>query len=750
MAGFPEHNEDARPLLPQGKPAMSPVFQSVRGLVAAACACAFSLHAAAATGSDAERANSAVLGAVHADAAYVLGGTGKGVTIALLDTGIFAAHPEFLLPDRLLPGYNAVDGTSNIVDMRGHGTHVAGLVAADRDGHGIFGVAYDARLLPIKIFTDQGAGSTTYADAGLRYAIGRATIVNMSFGTPGSYSPAATRDAVNAGLLLVAAAGNTGAANPEWPARFAREPWAHGQIIAVGAVDASNRIAAFSNRAGDAAPWFLVAPGVNIVSTWRDGGYAMLSGTSMATPLVSGAAALIKQLWPYLRADQVAAILFETATDLGAPGIDPVYGRGLLNIERALRPVGSVRVTGADGSGANVADTVVRPSSATSRLWTLAGSGALRIIALDDFNRGYTVDLGTAVSKPLPLSLEQVFGNLDRRIEIAENVLADGTRTSVAYETGKASPDRRRMTAFALATTAADGTEWQFGTGGTATRHFGAAALALGGLDRAGGLALPALANPYFMLVPNGAHAAVARTVGQTRLAVAFLGTGLNDLLASQYEPEALPMRKVALPRAGLALFELSHSFGKAAIALAVVRARESGGFLGAQSSGVLSFGPLVHTDAVQLSGALLAAPHLAFAGQLAFGVTPGSSSASRVVTDLSDTRSNAFSLALVASDGMTAGDRFSMALSQPLRAYSGRMVLDVISAIDDEGNEVRERRTFSMVPDARELTGEANYLLPLGRDASLAWVLTLRRHPNNLTDAATEKLLAVRYFRQF
>jgi hypothetical protein len=130
--------------------------------------------------------------------------------------------------------------------------------------------------------------------------------------------------------------------------------------------------------------------------------------------------------------------------------------------------------------------------------------------------------------------------------------------------------------------------------------------------------------------------------------------------------------------------------------------------------------------------------------------VTPGSSSASRVVTDLSDTRSNAFSLALVASDGMTAGDRFSMALSQPLRTYSGRMVLDVVSAIDDEGNEVRERRTFSMVPDARELAGEANYLLPLGRDASLAWVINLRRHPNNLTDAATEKLLAVRYFRQF
>jgi hypothetical protein len=736
-----------------------------RTSLAMALVCAFPLCVSAGT-VDLERSNSAVLGPIHADAAYAQGGTGKGVTIAMLDTGITAAHPEFAGIGKLLSGYNVVTGSSDVTDFRGHGTHVAGILGADHDGRGMFGVAYDARLLPIKIFTDQGAGSTTYADAGLRYAIGRASIVNMSFGTPASYSPRATQDAVNGGLLLVAAAGNSGAANPEWPARFAKEVWAHGQIIAVGAVDANNRITAFSNRAGDTAAWFLVAPGVNIPSSYLGNRYAAMSGTSMATPVVSGAAAIIKQLWPYLRADQVASILFATATDLGAPGIDPIYGRGLVNLDKALQPIGTVKTTSADGTQVKVGDTVIRPSAATSKLWNLAATGALRMVALDDFNRGYAVDLGTVVSKPVALSLDQVFGNLDRRMEIADRVLANGARLTVAYErdvaqagsvhaavSGSArtvTPASARLVAFSLISKNAGGMEWGFGTGGQAARHFGTAALPFDGNAFAGSLALPALANPYFALVPNATHAAFAQTFGDMRVSAGVLSTGLNGLLDSQSQPDALPARTIALPHAELALFEVSQSFGVAAFSLAVTRSREAGGYLGAQSSGVLSFGPQVNTAAVQFSGAMLAAPRLAFAGQFAYGVTPGNASISRVVTDLSDTRTNAFSLALVTSDRITTGDRFSLALSQPLRAYSGRMALDVISSINDDGTEVRERRTFSMVPAAREVTAEANYLRPIDADASLAWALTLRRHPNNLTDAATEKLLAVRYFRQF
>ena len=285
---------------------------------------------------DNERINSAaVIGRINADYAYSRGITGKGVTIAIMDTGIAASHREFAESGKLAQGFNAITGGTNVNDTFGHGTHVAGLLGADRDGRGIFGVAYDAQLLPIKVLTDAGSGSTDILDRGLRYAIGKAAIANMSLGTSTSYNPGALRDAVRSGLLIVAAAGNDGAANPGWPARFAKEVWANNQIIAVGAVDSANRIASFSNRAGDAAAWYLVAPGVHIASTYLNGQYAYASGTSMATPVVSGAAALIKQMWPALRADQIANILFVivAASMFGSIGLLPYYLQDVLHLD---------------------------------------------------------------------------------------------------------------------------------------------------------------------------------------------------------------------------------------------------------------------------------------------------------------------------------------------------------------------------------------------------------------------------------
>jgi subtilisin family serine protease len=128
----------------------------------------------------------------------------------------------------------------------------------------------------------------------MRFAVGKASIVNVSLSSANAYDPRATQQAVRAGLLIVVAAGNDALANPVWPARFAKEAWANNQVIAVGAVDANHRIASFSNRAGDTAAWFLVAPGVDIVSSYVNGQYVYMSGTSMATPVVSGAAALVK------------------------------------------------------------------------------------------------------------------------------------------------------------------------------------------------------------------------------------------------------------------------------------------------------------------------------------------------------------------------------------------------------------------------------------------------------------------------
>ncbi len=324
--------------------------------------------------------------------------TGSGVRVGVLDTGLDLTHREFY--GRILAAKSFVDSEPTAADAQGHGTHVAGIIAAAADGRMTQGVAPGATLIPVKVMGANGSGSTAILGQGMSYAIGNgARILNMSFSWNGA--PAAVADfqsAVGKGALLVAAAGNTGAANPDWPARYAKETWANGQIIAVGSVNANNAMSSFSNRAGDAMDFYLVAPGENIASTYKNGQYAYMSGTSMATPAVSGAAALLMQYWPKLNANQVAGILFKSATDLGALGVDAVYGRGLLNLDAALRPAGTVSLPGSSGSTATTTTALAASGGVYSSLKKAGQEGAFKTTVLDEYGRDYNADFSGSVA----------------------------------------------------------------------------------------------------------------------------------------------------------------------------------------------------------------------------------------------------------------------------------------------------------------------------------------------------------------
>ncbi|MFC7515510.1 S8 family serine peptidase [Herbaspirillum sp. GCM10030257] len=694
-----------------------------------------------------ERSNSAYIGRIRADYAYRLGITGKGVTIATLDTGISPDHREFSRTGRLLRGFNAVNGSSDVTDRSGHGSHTTGIIAAARDGRGISGVAYDATLLPIKVFPDRGSGSTAALDIGLRYAIGKASIVNMSLGASSVYDSRAMQQAVKGGLLIVASAGNDGSPSVGWPARFAREAWANNQIIAVGAVDASNKMASFSNRAGDVAAWYLVASGVSIYSSYRNDQYATMSGTSMAAPLVSGAAALLMQMWPSLRADQVATILLVTATDLGAPGIDPIYGRGLLNVEKAMQPIGMLTTTTFNGKRVSVLAGLTQPSSATSKIWSLATSGQLRVVGRDDFERDFGIDLGATVARPTSLSLDRAIGDMDRRIEVAEKVLADGSELSLAYENRRqqmglsfADAPRRRLAALSLQRQASSGMETAFALGGYAGAYFGAAALKP---SSSMSLAeISALSNPYLSLLPATSHAGFAQEFHGVKLKFGVIDGGSDNLLVASpdiYLPSSV------MPRAKAGVFELSKSFDGAAVSFSMSQTRESNAYLGSYSSGMLGLANRASTNSVQLAGALMLTPNLALAGQAAYGITPGGRIVDSLITEVTATRTNAFSLALVGADRFREGDRVSISVAQPMRTYAGSLALDVLAA-----NQAREHTVFSMVPTGRETRAELNYRSPAGRLATVGMMFMLRRDPNNIADAPMDKLAALRYTARF
>ena len=258
-------------------------------------------------------------------------GASKGspdVMVAIVDSGVDATHPD--LSGRVLGGYDYVEDDEDASDENGHGTHVAGIITASGDNDvGVAGLAWRTSILPVRVLDESGFGYYSDVIAGIRYAAERgAKVINLSLG--GSASSQALQEAVDFaytnGSIVVAAAGNNGLDTLSYPA-------ACEHVIGVGASDQDDRPTSFSNRGRGLD---LLAPGVSIYSTFPQNRYASMSGTSMATPQVSGALALMFALQPGLDPDEAEKILTESASDLGSGGRDDSTGWGLLQVDRAL------------------------------------------------------------------------------------------------------------------------------------------------------------------------------------------------------------------------------------------------------------------------------------------------------------------------------------------------------------------------------------------------------------------------------
>ena len=273
--------------------------------------------------------------------AWSEGLTGFGIVIAVLDTGVDINHIDLDRNIWVNTGEIAGDGIDNDGngyiddvngwdmnendnvpdDVDGHGTHVAGTIAAENNRLGTTGVAFNAKIMPVKVLGDDGSGSYDDVVEGIYYAVRNgADIINMSLGGGYYMYPplaAAIKYASQQGVVVVMAAGNSGGDSPEVPASYASE---HG--IAVGSVGADGEQSEFSNRAGGATdyegdgtrrPLYVTAPGENIYSTLPNNYVGALSGTSMATPHVSAAVALLLEAHPGLTPKMIRILLANTA-----------------------------------------------------------------------------------------------------------------------------------------------------------------------------------------------------------------------------------------------------------------------------------------------------------------------------------------------------------------------------------------------------------------------------------------------------
>lgn len=650
-----------------------------------------------------EYENSTYLDGISADGAYALGATGNGINIAIVDDGISETSSE--LSGRVRD-YIDTTGYYPSGGLADHGTSVASIAAAVRDGTGIHGVAFNSYLYDINVFTKSATGDVSASDADIGSALNivagnnpayssvNARIANMSLAGDGGFSSstlAAMRSVAAADRIMVISSGNDGNAQPAPTALAVTDPNIGPSMLIVGAVDGTGTIAGFSNRAGSYGDYFVVAPGQNLVTAARDGGYVYFSGTSAATPVVSGALAVLANAYPFLTGPQLVALIKQTADDLGAPGVDAVYGSGLVNLTTAMNPVAPLVMT-----VGNTVDAVTAPLSAATVATgsVLGGFKGGHTILLDAYRRAYTVPLDNFTTQRA--SLFDDFTGIDGRASGAGiATLLDSwypeKGASLSFGGGVAARHVSAAHAVALSDNAF----------AMSMRHGGVAGLvAMPGLEPAAGNGRSLFLSTNAAATPQGA----------------FIGDGVSGI-ALGWRHDGLRMTasyaagRNIRGRSDLMQSSMAVKTGPVELGLSGSLLNEDGSLLGAFGQGVFA-GAGGRTGFATASlryetGADWSLAATYTRARLAEG-TLGNGLALRNVDG------DAMSVTLSGPAGWREGDRLGFRMAQPLRADKATARIWLPVGRDMAGNILRRHQAVGLEPDGRELDFELAYATPL------------------------------------
>lgn len=356
-------------------------------------------------------------GSIQAPDAWDVTTGSDSIVVAVIDTGVDLDHPD--LAAKIVPGYDFANDDDDPDDDYGHGTHVAGIAAAvTNNGSGVAGLSWGARIMPLKVLDSSGSGWISDVASGITYAADHgAQIINMSLGSYASSGVMsdATDYAHDHGVFIAAAAGNDGDNTLLYPA-------ANEHVVGVAAITSSDARAYFSNYGSHVD---VAAPGVSIYSTYP-GAYASFSGTSMATPFVSGLAALVLSMNDSLMPDEVETIIEQTADDLGDPGRDDYYGWGRINAYQAVITITPHSLAGAVHTlaGHGVAGVLI----------TIAGSQTFTATTDGDGRFG-RADLPWGAYVVTPSLADLAFSPLTRTVVISNADVTGVAFTAQIYET---------------------------------------------------------------------------------------------------------------------------------------------------------------------------------------------------------------------------------------------------------------------------------------------------------------------------
>ncbi|WP_420429122.1 S8 family peptidase [Kordiimonas sp.] len=742
------------------------------------------------------------LGEIGALAAYDEGLTGAGVTVALMDSGVDVLHPDLdanIHPESKDFGGNDgalfddtlydISENPNIITPTIHGTMTAGIIAAERNDQGTHGVAPEAQILALRMDLPELAswggkdinlvavpGAIDHAiandarilmvewafwDENSNQYAGADNQIAEEFYVPEEYlAPVreAFQKAIDAGMLIVIPAGNEfGSAPTAFISQLGLKNGNQNAVLVVGAVDRDQTIFDRSNKAGYAQDYFVVAPS-GVTTTLPTHGFregrnpwgSTSDGTSFAGPHVAGAAVLLMQAFPNLTAKEVGEILLASTTDLGVVGSDEIYGQGLINLERALAPMGATASRTRDGREVALSGSVLSLSPVFGdAVSAMPAFGSVSM--LDGYRRAYRQNMHSQVqyrdaralvehrlntfisSSSSSVALDGI-GHMNfsfmaptRRNEALEDALPYVARTGVGTA---------RNVAFSFSKAISAGLDMR-----VSTATGGAGLFTSFGMD-----------DPQARLSDNGVRSDAYASLFDGALGMALNSDSKNkwnySFAVSRFDVEPNHSTLFDAPAenteayavtAGAAVRAEGYALGMDAGVL-----RESGSFLGAIGQGALNFGNNATTVYAALYGRYQFAHGWQMVARYSYGVSSVDVPVGGFVEGISAIHTDAFAVELSTRNIVSDGDRLGFSFSQPLRARSGELLAYLPTGQTADTRELTfERVIGALAPSKRQLDTEITYEMQKHHSGlSLQANILLQQNPGHRAGQAAALLL--------
>ncbi|MEO1656983.1 MAG: S8 family serine peptidase [Pseudomonadota bacterium] len=681
-------------------------------------------------------------------------GEGHDARVGLLDARIAdTEHSIEYLVD--VGGYDTVGSH--------HGAAVASIIAARHDGQGTMGLAPRATVYHYNPFDETGTAGHDDISAGIhQLAAYNANVINMSLGVPGHTFDQGIADILSDQSLsihsndtvIVAAAGNEGATQTE-DVQWNDDGIQLSSLLIVGSVNPVGGISHFSNRPGVACftsqgicedgnrlmDRFLVAPGELILVSDNNGGTTRASGTSFAAPIVTGAISLLHDRWPWLQehADVTTEIILETAQDLGEPGVDEVYGHGLLDVEASQSPLDWnnlevwLNVGGNSTSMTSVQLATAAVDQGTLNLWEAQGANIYAFETIGDTHRDFYVPLSSLLdgqTMTVNNNTERFQRHTEQRLldwaNAQQQSIAPATNGLTGLNNGfvpvnggatwtlSFTPGDNINDWGALHFEANNGSLSVVSGQGGGVQHF----TAMDGFDQLDDYN-PKFsgANPMLGLATGGAFNRVSFAMPKSmRLSLGRTTTSNDQRIQDVFTGEFLVEDSVFGSRDASATFaELAfNTTERLSIGVGYTHLREEDGILGSQGAGVLTMDGGSRTDSVTMSANYRLTERLSLAGSMTGSTTRGTALANSPLTVGDDgVQASAFQVNANYRQLFNKTDRLTLSVAQPLHIEAGSLSYTSVQVVDRETGELGEvTEEWSLVSGGRHLAYEAEYAM--------------------------------------